>query len=77
MSVDLIYTEDFLSEIESRPAIWDVISDNYSNKVVKTNAWQETIANFVPDFNEESMNERSKICTFFSTVKNYKLHFII
>ncbi|KAJ4451751.1 hypothetical protein ANN_03222 [Periplaneta americana] len=53
MSLDLINTEDFISEIESRPAIWDVKSDNYSNKVVKTNAWQEIIAKFVPDFNEK------------------------
>jgi hypothetical protein len=61
MSLDLINTEDFISEVESRPVIWDVKSDDCSNKVVKTNAWQEIIAKFVPDFNEKSMDEKNKI----------------
>jgi hypothetical protein len=59
MSLDLINTEDFISEVESRPVIWDVKSDDYSNKVVKTNAWQEIIAKFVRSRNSEcTCNER-------------------
>lgn len=59
--LDLINTEDFISEVESRPAIWDIKTDDYSNKVVKTNAWQEIITKFVPDFNEKSMDEKNRI----------------
>jgi hypothetical protein len=59
MSLDLINTEDFISEIESRPVIWDVNSDGHSNKVVKTNAWQEIIAKFVRPRNSAcTCNER-------------------
>ncbi|XP_046985972.1 uncharacterized protein LOC124555970 [Schistocerca americana] len=58
MSLDFINREDFISEAESRPAIWDVKSDDYSNKVVETNAWQEIITKFVPDFNEKSTDEK-------------------
>ncbi|KAJ9595405.1 hypothetical protein L9F63_013405 [Diploptera punctata] len=54
MSLDLINTEYFIREIRTCPAIWDIKIDDYSNKVVKTNAWQEIITKFVPDFNEKS-----------------------
>jgi hypothetical protein len=59
MSLDLINAEDFISEVESRPVIWDVTSDDYSDKVVKTDAWQEIVAKFVRSRNSECTgNER-------------------
>ncbi|KAJ8891230.1 hypothetical protein PR048_010745 [Dryococelus australis] len=33
-------TEDFVSEIEKYPVIWDRTSDEYSNKTAKRNAWE-------------------------------------
>ncbi|XP_047100334.1 uncharacterized protein LOC124718765 [Schistocerca piceifrons] len=63
MSLEFINTEDFISEVESRPIIWDMKSDDYSNKVMKMKAWQEIITKFVPDFDEKSIDERNKIGT--------------
>ncbi|XP_049829989.1 uncharacterized protein LOC126269907 [Schistocerca gregaria] len=63
MSLEFINTEDFISEVESRPVIWDMKSDDYSNKVMKMKAWQEIITKFVPDFDEKSIDERNKIGT--------------
>ncbi|XP_047106469.1 uncharacterized protein LOC124775685 [Schistocerca piceifrons] len=63
MSLEFMNTEDFISEVESRPVIWDMKSDDYSNKVMKMKAWQEIITKFVPDFDEKSIDERSKIGT--------------
>ncbi|XP_049816568.1 uncharacterized protein LOC126263518 [Schistocerca nitens] len=63
MSSEFINTEDFISEVESRPVIWDMKSDDYSNKVMKMKAWQEIITKFVPDFDEKSIDERNKIGT--------------
>jgi len=41
-----IETDLFISEIEKRPAIWDMKSIEYSNKTLKRNAWEELVLLF-------------------------------
>lgn len=54
-------TDDFISEIENFPAIWDLQNDDYSNKNAKRNAWEAVIAKFVPNFSEMSEAEKKVI----------------
>jgi len=41
-----IETDLFISEIEKRPAIWDMKSNEYSNRTLKRNAWGELVLLF-------------------------------
>ena len=34
-------SEKFICEIEKRPAIYDVTSKNYSNRLIKAKCWSE------------------------------------
>ncbi|KAG8240303.1 hypothetical protein J437_LFUL014353 [Ladona fulva] len=55
-----VNTDDFITEIENWPAIWDLKNDDYSNKTAKRNAWEAVIGKFVPNFNE--LPEAEKKC---------------
>lgn len=39
-------TERFISEIECRRAIWDISSEEYSNRDAKRNQWEEIVNSF-------------------------------
>lgn len=39
-------TERFIAEIESRPAIWDISSDEYTNRNLKKRSWEEVVQIF-------------------------------
>jgi len=73
--VDSIDTELFISEVESNPAIWNTASQEYSDKVAKTNAWMNVFKKFVPDFDEKTTSDKkllSKYCkSSFNGFKNY------
>lgn len=49
----------FISEIENRPAIWDMRSDLYSDRVKKTKAWEEMCLKFIPDFDKKETKEKN------------------
>ena len=49
-------TEFFIDEIEKRPSIWDMTSRDYSNKIIKRNAWEEIVL----IFSEEGCTEEKK-----------------
>jgi len=49
-------TEFFIDEIEKRPSIWDMTSRDYSNKIIKRNAWKEIVL----IFSEEGCTEEKK-----------------
>lgn len=51
--------ELFISEIENRPAIWDMRSDVYSNRTEKTKAWEEICTKFCPDFEKKDRKEKN------------------
>lgn len=63
MVEDKVNTEDFIYEIEKRPAIWDTCCEGYGNKVEKRKAWQEIIANFIPEFEDRPLAERNEVVT--------------
>ncbi|XP_043486093.1 uncharacterized protein LOC122513715 [Polistes fuscatus] len=63
--INNINTEEFISEIEARPAIWELSSDDYTNKVTKKNAWEEVITKFCPEFERTSSPERNNIALRF------------
>ena len=44
-----VNTEDFISEIENEPAIWNSSIDEYSNKIEKKAAWERVITKFYPE----------------------------
>ncbi|XP_046830030.1 uncharacterized protein LOC124429164 [Vespa crabro] len=63
--INNINTEDFISEIELRPAIWELSSDDYTNKITKKNAWEEVIRKFCPEFERKSNAEKNNIALRF------------
>ena len=53
-------TEQFIIEIEDRPAIWDVRLKEYSNKTLKAKAWEELCSIFAHNFNELDCQGKNK-----------------
>ncbi|KAG8235920.1 hypothetical protein J437_LFUL015252 [Ladona fulva] len=51
--------EAFIVEIYQRPAIWDVASEEYSNREKKKNAWEELVTIFIN--NKEPSNDDKKL----------------
>ncbi|KAK5640346.1 hypothetical protein RI129_011157 [Pyrocoelia pectoralis] len=47
MDVD-VDTEDFIAEIEQFPDIWDTSSNDYGNKVIKKNSWEQGHIKILP-----------------------------
>ncbi|KAH9642694.1 hypothetical protein HF086_014391 [Spodoptera exigua] len=47
----------FISDVEERPAIWDLKSDLYSDRGKKTEAWEELCLKFIPNFSEKNVAE--------------------
>ena len=52
-------TELFINEIEARPALWDMRSESYSNRIDKTKAWEELCQLFVTNFKGMSIKEKN------------------
>ncbi|KAL4703889.1 hypothetical protein ACJJTC_006855 [Scirpophaga incertulas] len=50
----------FISDVEERPAIWDLKSDLYSDRGKKTEAWEELCLKFIPNFSEKNVAEKNK-----------------
>lgn len=49
----------FISEIENRPAIWDMRSDLYSNRTEKTKAWEEVCLKLIAEFTKKNTKEKN------------------
>jgi len=49
-AMENVNTEDFISEIQKCPAIWDSTSDEYSDKIKKRNAWEDVVRKFCAGF---------------------------
>lgn len=50
-------TERFIIEVENRRGLWDLASNDYSNKDVKRQLWLEV----VDIFGGESMEDKEKV----------------
>jgi len=66
-------TEMFIREVESRKAIWDVTSDEYSDRDLKRRRWEE-ITNImcVDSLTEKEKNEFGKYFNFNKLKYNIK-----
>ncbi|XP_077300365.1 uncharacterized protein LOC143921112 [Arctopsyche grandis] len=62
--------ERLIIEIESRPAIWDSRTKEYSNRIIKRNAWEELCAALKPNF--EEMTSAEKCLTGTTIQKKWK-----
>lgn len=62
----------FISDVEERPAIWDLKSDLYSDRGKKTEAWEELCLKFIPNFSEKNVAEKNKAGKF---LDNFILHY--
>ncbi|GBN20792.1 hypothetical protein AVEN_146051-1, partial [Araneus ventricosus] len=56
---DEINTEDFILEVERKPAIWDFRIEAYSNKIEKPNSWSDILKNSIPEFEEKPVGEQN------------------
>ncbi|KAF9413738.1 hypothetical protein HW555_008184 [Spodoptera exigua] len=52
-------TDRFITEINNRPATWNALLPEYSNKVLKRNAWDELCQIFYNNFNEKTSKEKN------------------
>ncbi|KAJ8929270.1 hypothetical protein NQ314_018063 [Rhamnusium bicolor] len=59
MSANDIDVDVFISEIENRPALWDMRCDLYSDRSAKTKAWEEVCLMFVPYFEKMTIKEKN------------------
>ncbi|XP_046388640.1 uncharacterized protein LOC124166791 [Ischnura elegans] len=64
-------TEDFISEIEKHPCIWNCAVEEYSNKHVKLSAWNGILCTFIHDFEERELSEKNTLMTI--TQKRWKV----
>lgn len=53
-----VETDLLISEVEKRPAIWDMTSSDYSNRTLKRKAWEELVLVFshVEDTEDKKKN---------------------
>lgn len=53
-----VETDLLISEVEKRPAIWDMTSSEYSNRTLKRKAWEELVLVFsdVEDTEDKKKN---------------------
>lgn len=58
-------TEVLISEIERRPCIWDPSTEDYKNKIQKTEAWVEVYTSLYPDYEEKTREEKQQIGRFY------------
>ena len=64
---------DFISEIEARPAIWNHTDSMYNNQACKRAAWDSLIRKYYPDFDERPSMEQTLICKSSSLILEAKL----
>ena len=50
----------FIDEIHLRPAIWDSMSNESSNKQLKSKAWEELCYIFFENFDQKETPEKSE-----------------
>lgn len=63
--MDDINVEDFINEIEIRPAIWNSKSDKHSNRTETKNAWEGICEKFIEDFKNKTTVKKTQQVTFY------------
>ncbi|MPC71184.1 hypothetical protein E2C01_065456 [Portunus trituberculatus] len=54
-------TEEYISELEKRPALWDPWKDEYKNKNKKEEAWLEVCRSIYQNYEEKSEEKRTQL----------------
>ncbi|XP_076054585.1 uncharacterized protein LOC143033254 [Oratosquilla oratoria] len=54
-------TEEFISEVEKRPALWDPSKEEYKNKNKKEEAWSEVCRSTYQNYEEKTEEEKKQI----------------
>lgn len=62
-------TEKLINLIHVRPAIWDMRSEEYSNKLIKKRSWEEITAAFINE--DATLEEKREMGNY--TLKIYLL----
>lgn len=57
--------EKLINEIHLRPAIWDMRSEDYSNKIKKKSSWEEVTDAFMGEVAE--VEEKRKLGNYINT----------
>ncbi|GBM46616.1 hypothetical protein AVEN_95610-1 [Araneus ventricosus] len=60
---DKINTEDFILEVERKPAIWDSRIEVYSNKIEKQNSWSDILKNSISEFEGKPVGKQNVLVT--------------
>lgn len=58
---DKLQVEDFISEVEKYPCLWNSGEEGYSNKQEKVKMWITVICTFIENFNEMKNAEKDEI----------------
>lgn len=66
-------TERFIVEIENRPSLWNISSDDYSNRDLKKKCWEEIVDIFKDkeEMNIQEKKELGKCCIFLLNLLMY------
>ena len=54
-------TEELISEVEKRPALWDPSKEEYKNKNKKEEAWLEVCRSIYQNYEEKTYEEKKQI----------------
>ncbi|KAK7067373.1 hypothetical protein SK128_005799, partial [Halocaridina rubra] len=54
-------TEELISEVEKRPALWNPSNEEYKNKKKKVEAWLEVCHSVYLDYEEKTAEEKKQI----------------
>ncbi|GBN08350.1 hypothetical protein AVEN_29912-1 [Araneus ventricosus] len=63
-----VNTEDFILEVERKPAIWDSRIEAYSNNIEKQNSWSDILKNSIPEFEEKPVGEQNVLGEFYTSL---------
>lgn len=53
-------TERFIIDIQNRPAIWNTKSAEYSDRNLRSKAWEELVDIYGPDLSQDKKKELGK-----------------
>lgn len=66
--MDSIDTEVLISEVQSRPMLWNPGKEDYKNRDLRNKAWEEICSNIIPTFDEADDNLKKKLGEFLFSI---------
>jgi hypothetical protein len=68
---DKHFDTDKFELVRGRPVVWGINSDDYANRTLKKEAWNELLHLMINDFNSFSEEHKEKVSTI------YRFYFIL